>query len=143
MITSAKKANQIETVRRNGHSVVSKSTLRSEPDLSGQAEAFNREAAALSQLARLVAIAIEGLVATSEVLQLADVEVELGIDFYAEVERYEILLIRRALRLTKGSQMKAAALLKLKPTTLNSKIKLYEGREGKAESRNTRFSSLS
>ena len=47
------------------------------------------------------------------------------IDFYAEVQNFEINLIRMALRRTHGSQVKAARLLKLRPTTLNSKIKLY------------------
>ena len=47
-----------------------------------------------------------------------------GIDFYKEVERFEIELIRLALDRTHGCQAKAARLLKIKPTTLNSKIKL-------------------
>ena len=49
-----------------------------------------------------------------------------GIDFYQEVERFEVGLIRRALEQTSGNQAKAAKLLRIKPTTLNSKIKLYE-----------------
>jgi len=44
-------------------------------------------------------------------------------DFYSEVERFESNLIRSALRLTGGSQVKAAKLLKLNATTLNAKIK--------------------
>jgi transcriptional regulator with GAF, ATPase, and Fis domain len=47
-----------------------------------------------------------------------------GIDFYKEVERFEIELIRLALERTNGCQAKAARLLQIKPTTLNSKIKL-------------------
>jgi transcriptional regulator with GAF, ATPase, and Fis domain len=47
-----------------------------------------------------------------------------GIDFYEEVERFEIELIRLALDRTHGCQAKAARLLRIKPTTLNSKIKL-------------------
>ncbi|MGH9899570.1 MAG: helix-turn-helix domain-containing protein [Pyrinomonadaceae bacterium] len=47
------------------------------------------------------------------------------IDFYAEVERFERNLIERALARTSGNQTQAARLLKLKLTTLNSKIKLY------------------
>src|SRR5262245_600654 len=46
-------------------------------------------------------------------------------DFYDEVRRFEISLIRKALRTTSGCQLKAAKLLQLKPTTLNSKIKSY------------------
>ena len=44
-------------------------------------------------------------------------------DFYNEVERFEINLIRSALRISGGSQVKAAKLLKLNATTLNAKIK--------------------
>jgi transcriptional regulator with GAF, ATPase, and Fis domain len=47
-----------------------------------------------------------------------------GIDFYKEVERFEIELIRLALDRTHGCQAQAARLLRIKPTTLNSKIKL-------------------
>ncbi|HSE31550.1 MAG TPA: helix-turn-helix domain-containing protein [Pyrinomonadaceae bacterium] len=46
-------------------------------------------------------------------------------DFYDEVRQFEILLIRKALRTTRGSQVAAARLLKLRPTTLNAKIKSY------------------
>ena len=46
-------------------------------------------------------------------------------DFYEEVTRFEIDLIRRALLQTGGHQMRAAKLLNLKVTTLNSKIKHY------------------
>jgi len=48
-----------------------------------------------------------------------------GFDFYAEVSRFEIDLIRRALLQTGGHQVQAARLLNLKVTTLNSKIKHY------------------
>jgi transcriptional regulator with GAF, ATPase, and Fis domain len=47
-------------------------------------------------------------------------------DFYDEVSRFEIDLIRRALLQTGGHQMRAAKLLNLKVTTLNSKIKHYK-----------------
>ena len=46
-------------------------------------------------------------------------------DFYDEVRRFEISLIRKALRTTRGCQLAASRLLRLKPTTLNSKIKSY------------------
>ena len=48
-----------------------------------------------------------------------------GVDFYAEVSRFEIDLIKRALVQTGGHQRRAARLLNLKVTTLNSKIKHY------------------
>ena len=50
---------------------------------------------------------------------------ESRIDFYQEVERYEIYLIKRALKQASGSQRKAAQLLALNSTTLHSKIKHY------------------
>jgi DNA-binding protein Fis len=49
-----------------------------------------------------------------------------GIDFYNLTENYERSLIERALRETKGNQTKAAKLLNLRLTTLNSMIKRYE-----------------
>ena len=48
-----------------------------------------------------------------------------GIDFYREVERYEIQLIKRALNQCRGNQAQAARLLHLKSTTLNAKMKHY------------------
>ena len=50
---------------------------------------------------------------------------EKGLDFYDEVSRFEIDLINRALLLTAGHQGRAARLLNLRATTLNSKIKHY------------------
>lgn len=48
-----------------------------------------------------------------------------GVDFYDEVKRFETGLIRLALDQTHGHQARAAQLLHIKPTTLNSKIKHY------------------
>lgn len=48
-----------------------------------------------------------------------------GIDFYDEIERYEIELIRTALNRCGGNQAQAAKLLHLKSTTLNAKMKHY------------------
>lgn len=48
-----------------------------------------------------------------------------GISFYDEVSRFEIELIKRALELTGGHQSRAAKLLGMNNTTLNSKIKVY------------------
>jgi len=53
------------------------------------------------------------------------VNLESGLDFYAEVSRFEVDLIKRALLQTAGHQGRAARLLNLKVTTLNSKIKHY------------------
>jgi len=63
-------------------------------------------------------------------LQLVnDVErqnLEGGVDYYEEVRRFEVDLIKRALIQTGGHQKRAARLLNLKPSTLNSKIKLFD-----------------
>lgn len=48
-----------------------------------------------------------------------------GIDLFQEVRRFEINLINQALKQTHGHQARAAKLLNINPTTLNSKIKLY------------------
>ena len=48
-----------------------------------------------------------------------------GIDFYDEIERYEIELIRSALNQCGGNQTQAAKLLHLKSTTLHAKMKHY------------------
>ena len=46
-------------------------------------------------------------------------------DFYAAVRAFEISLLERALRRAAGSQKRAAKLLGLKVTTLNSKVKRF------------------
>src|SRR3954465_724844 len=65
------------------------------------------------------AVVREGVGASSTI------DVGRGINFYDEVRRFEIDLIRRALDQTGGHQSRAARLLGMNPTTLNSKIKTY------------------
>jgi transcriptional regulator with GAF, ATPase, and Fis domain len=65
------------------------------------------------------AVAREGAGASS------GIDVGRGVNFYDEVRRFEIDLIRRALDQTGGHQSRAARLLGMNPTTLNSKIKTY------------------
>jgi len=62
---------------------------------------------------------------TDECNRLRSLSLSEGIDFYSEVERFETGLIRLALDQTGGHQARAAKLLRIKPTTLNSKIKFY------------------
>jgi DNA-binding protein Fis len=62
---------------------------------------------------------------TDEAVRLQSLDVARGIDFYGEVERFETALIKLALKQADGNQAKAARLLGLRATTLNSKIKLY------------------
>jgi DNA-binding NtrC family response regulator len=54
-----------------------------------------------------------------------ELDISRGISFYDEVSRFEIELIRRALEHTGGHQSRAAKLLGMNNTTLNSKIKVY------------------
>ena len=64
-----------------------------------------------------------------ELQQLMDIHSQMfpkdGVDFYKLIEDYEKSLIQHALRQTKGNQTKAAKLLNLRLTTLNSMIKRY------------------
>jgi two-component system NtrC family response regulator len=55
----------------------------------------------------------------------SDIDLARGVSFYEEVKKFEIDLIRRALEQTGGHQSRAARLLGLNATTLNSKIKGY------------------
>jgi transcriptional regulator with PAS, ATPase and Fis domain len=55
----------------------------------------------------------------------AGIDIGRGVNFYDEVKRFEIDMIRRALDQTGGHQSRAARLLGLNATTLNSKIKSY------------------
>lgn len=54
-----------------------------------------------------------------------DIDIAHGVNFYDEVKKFEIDLIRRSLEQTGGHQSRAARLLGLNATTLNSKIKSY------------------
>jgi DNA-binding protein Fis len=49
-----------------------------------------------------------------------------GIDFFAEVQKFEIQLIELALKYSEGNQARAARLLGLGATTLNYKMKIYQ-----------------
>jgi DNA-binding NtrC family response regulator len=75
---------------------------------------------AIRDLIAALAIAVEATeaVAANEVNFIGD-----GVDFFAEVDRFESQMITQALRLSHGSQKRAARLLGLNATTLNSKIK--------------------
>lgn len=62
---------------------------------------------------------------TEEATRLKPLDILGGISFYDEVQRFETHLIKMALAETGGNQAKAARLLGIKATTLNSKIKLF------------------
>ena len=77
------------------------------------------EISRLKDLSAALAVAADALELTG------DRNISLGVDFYQEVRRLEITLIRQALAYAGGSQIRAAKLLKMNHTTLNSKIKSY------------------
>ncbi|HEU4870373.1 MAG TPA: helix-turn-helix domain-containing protein [Pyrinomonadaceae bacterium] len=82
----------------------------------------------LTLLAKALASEIETLPAELAIDRDRDKQVILdndGIDFYREVERYEIELIKSALSRCGGNQTQAARLLRMKSTTLNAKMKHY------------------
>jgi DNA-binding NtrC family response regulator len=54
-----------------------------------------------------------------------EIDISRGVNFYEEVRKFEMDLIQRALNQTNGHQSRAARLLGLNATTLNSKIKTY------------------
>jgi DNA-binding NtrC family response regulator len=89
---------------------------------------FERRIEQLSLLAKELATEIETLQAELSRHRRLPKQIDLekdGIDFYGEVERYEIELIKSALKQCNGNQSQAAKLLQLKSTTLNSKMKHY------------------
>ena len=57
--------------------------------------------------------------------KVTQIDLSQGISFYDEVNRFQIELIRRALEITGGHQSRAAKLLGMNTTTLNSKIRYY------------------
>jgi transcriptional regulator with PAS, ATPase and Fis domain len=74
----------------------------------------------LNRLAAQLAAAVETLE------EPAVPTIENGLDFYEEVRKFEISLIQRALKMAGGVQNRAAIILNLKHTTLNTKIKQYK-----------------
>jgi DNA-binding NtrC family response regulator len=82
---------------------------------------YPRRLEQLVMLAKALASEIETLKAELNV----NLDSNKQIDFYTEVERYEIELIRSALNHCGGNQSQAAKLLHLKSTTLNAKMKHY------------------
>jgi DNA-binding NtrC family response regulator len=82
----------------------------------------------LVMLAKALADEIEPLKAELVTAQNQNQQIDFkdtAIDFYDEVQQYEIELIRSALNQCGGNQSRAAKLLHLKSTTLNAKMKHY------------------
>jgi DNA-binding NtrC family response regulator len=99
-----------------------------ETEHTGTSSELDRHLEQLLLLATALSTEIEALQAEIDPGQSARAEQLLkrdGIDFYREVERYEIALIRGALERCNGNQTHAATLLQMKSTTLNAKMKHY------------------
>jgi DNA-binding NtrC family response regulator len=92
--------------------------------INGAKNAAEQEAAA-SKTKTLKQLALKLLLEAQSITEVSTLDVQSGIDFYEEVKRFEVDLIQRALAFTGGNQVRAARLLKMKVTTLNSKIKHY------------------
>jgi DNA-binding NtrC family response regulator len=92
-------------------------------------KALDQAASAKSNAVRELSLALETAIEALEDIEIMEaampVDVRHGVDFYAEVSRFETELIKRALKHSGGSQKRAASLLGIKATTLNSKIKAY------------------
>ena len=70
---------------------------------------------------------VRSLLTELESLRLpVELEPEEGLNLHDELKRYEIGLIREALDKADGSQTRAARMLGVKITTLNTKIKRYQ-----------------
>jgi transcriptional regulator with GAF, ATPase, and Fis domain len=78
-----------------------------------------------SNISALKELTLRLLREVQAITEVRTLSLEGGVDFYGEVSRFEVDLIKRALLQTAGHQGRAARLLNLKVTTLNSKIKHY------------------
>jgi transcriptional regulator with GAF, ATPase, and Fis domain len=79
-----------------------------------------------NSLSTLRELALRLLCEVQCINEVSQLTLDRDFDFYDEVSRFEIDLIKRALLQTGGHQVRAAKLLNLKVTTLNSKIKHYQ-----------------
>src|SRR6185369_2644508 len=105
--------------------MTSESTLLTEPNENGSTVETNGGG---SVDVRLNTLRETVLALLDEVESLAisrPVDIKRGARYSDEVRQFEVNLIRTALGRTSGSQIRAAKLLGLKPTTLNAKIKRY------------------
>ena len=108
----------------NGTATLEHDDLRLVDD-AGDDTYSSEEGASKSKTKELKNLALSLLMEVQSLSEVPTLDIENGIDFYEEVSRFEIDLIQRALAHTGGNQVRAARLLKMKVTTLNSKIKHY------------------
>jgi transcriptional regulator with GAF, ATPase, and Fis domain len=98
---------------------------REEREALAQPEENSEASSWKSNLDSLKELVLQLLCDLQRVEEVNALNIESGFDFYQEVSRFEIDLIKRALVQTGGNQVRAARLLKLNVTTLNSKIKRH------------------
>lgn len=98
---------------------------REEPAAVARPDEIDEASAWKNNLNSLKELVLQLLCDLQRVEEVNAINIESGFDFYEEVSRFEIDLIKRALLKTGGNQVRAARLLKLNVTTLNSKIKRH------------------
>ena len=96
-----------------------------EPEALVRPDENNDSSAPKNSLNSLKELVLQLLCELQGIDEVNTLTIESGFDFYDEVSRFEIDLIKRALLQTGGHQVRAAKLLNLRVTTLNSKIKHY------------------
>jgi DNA-binding NtrC family response regulator len=99
--------------------------ITSDTDVADHSIEATEDAPAASKIETLKELTFRILREVQSMREVNAPSIDSGIDFYDEVTRFEIDLIKRALLHTGGHQGRAARLLNLKITTLNSKIKHY------------------
>lgn len=114
----------------NGTATLEHEDVRLTDDASEIEEAHDddggaEEGASKSKTKQLKNLALSLLMEVQALSEVPTLDIKNGIDFYQEVSRFEVDLIQRALAHTGGNQVRAARLLNMKVTTLNSKIKHY------------------
>jgi len=102
---------------------VSRNLPQPERKTRANQETFRGRIEDLSQLAAQLTAKLDALELLVLPYHIPSVE---EVDFYAQVRNFEISLIKSAMKCAGRSQVKAANLLRLNPTTLNSKIKAYK-----------------
>ena len=110
----------------NGTATLEDVRLMDEADeMEAANEDGSEEGASKSKTKQLKNLALSLLMEVQALSEVPTLDIKNGIDFYEEVSRFEVDLIQRALAHTGGNQVRAARLLNMKVTTLNSKIKHY------------------
>jgi transcriptional regulator with GAF, ATPase, and Fis domain len=94
--------------------------------IDGEGPGRENASSALNKTDTLKQLALKLLMEAQSLNEVPTLDVGNGIDFYEEVKRFEVDLIQSALSFSGGNQVRAARLLNMKVTTLNSKIKHYD-----------------